>query len=99
MINSNELLNIIRFYANYKLEKNGLYTLSYVTAFTHLWDLIAVDDDVRFDATEIRQMLQALEILPDDIRIIFLNYYHEYIRYKIKQTEIVNSLNACTLQS
>lgn len=91
------MLNIIRFHVNYKLEKNGLYTLSYVTAITYFWDLIAINNDVDFDVTEIQKTLQGLEILQDDVRIIFVNYYHEYIRDKIREKELANKLKECIL--
>lgn len=45
---------------------------------------MALNNNILCDKKEIQPMLDTLKILPDDIRIIFINYYHEYIKDKVR---------------
>lgn len=69
---------------NYEMDKSGQYTLSYIASFTYFWDLIALDCNVQCDKVEMQAMLEILKILSDDERVIFLNYYHDYIKDQIQ---------------
>lgn len=78
-------MKIICFVMAGKRDKEERRSLFYVIAFTFLWDLIALDCYDQFDPAEIREMLNELIVLPDDVRIIFINYYVDYVKDKVER--------------
>ncbi|XP_013105001.2 SET and MYND domain-containing protein 4 [Stomoxys calcitrans] len=68
---------------NYSLEytksQSCINSIEYVAEMTYLWDIAAIGK-YKWCSKERDEMLFALNIISDDLKLIFLNYYNDYIK-------------------
>lgn len=56
-------------------------SIQYVQHMSFLWDVMALGSYKCGDG-ELMQMLQALDFIPDEYKVIFINYYEDFIAPK-----------------
>ncbi|XP_050322514.1 SET and MYND domain-containing protein 4 isoform X1 [Bactrocera neohumeralis] len=77
----NKLVSILNFCQRATIERWGLQSIEYVTKMSVLWDFIAVG---LYQSTqlELKTMLKALDVISDEYKQVFLNYYNDYLQNK-----------------
>ncbi|XP_017468028.1 PREDICTED: SET and MYND domain-containing protein 4 [Rhagoletis zephyria] len=77
----NEIVRILKFCLEGTADQCGLQSIEYVATMTYMWDLIAIGK-CQCTQLEKNSMLKALDIISDEYRIVFINYYKDYIDKK-----------------
>lgn len=56
----------------------GIQSIEYVATMTYMWDFMAIG---KYQCTPLEKntMLKAVDIISDEYRIVFMNYYKDYI--------------------
>uniref|UniRef100_A0A0A1XT41 SET and MYND domain-containing protein 4 n=1 Tax=Zeugodacus cucurbitae TaxID=28588 RepID=A0A0A1XT41_ZEUCU len=76
-----KLVAVLKFCQKATIDRWGLQSLEYVTKLSVIWDLIAVGI-YQSPQLELKTMLQALDVISDEYKLVFLNYYKDYIKDK-----------------
>ncbi|CAD7013462.1 SET and MYND domain-containing protein 4 isoform X2 [Ceratitis capitata] len=74
-------VNILKFAMSVTADKWGQQSLEYVAIMSVLWDLIAMN---KYQCTqlELNDMVKALDVVDEECRLLFMNYYKDYIYNK-----------------
>lgn len=74
-----ELIDMVKYLQKLQIAECCEFSLEYVVIITFMWDLIALRK-YRCSKAVMDKTLQAINILPDDTKAIFLNYYDDFIK-------------------
>lgn len=78
-----QLASILKFYLRGTVAKNRTNSIEYVVKMTYLWDFIALEKYL-CSATEMQEMMEAIEIVSDEMKTLLMNYYNDYLIQLIK---------------
>ena len=73
-----KLVTVLNFCQRGTIDRWGLQSIEYVTKMSVMWDLIAVG---LYQCTQLEliTMLKALDVISDEYKQVFLNYYNDYL--------------------
>lgn len=74
-----EMIEMVKYSLQLEKAQCCEFSLEYVGILTFLWDLIALRKYMCSKAA-MEKMLRAVNVLPDDTKVIFLNYFDDYIK-------------------
>ncbi|XP_053965058.1 SET and MYND domain-containing protein 4 [Anastrepha ludens] len=76
-----QIVHILKFCLRGTADQCGIQSIEYVVTMTFMWDLIALGK-CQCTQQEKTAMLEALHIISDEYRLVFENYYNDYIDIK-----------------
>ncbi|XP_037819709.1 SET and MYND domain-containing protein 4-like [Lucilia sericata] len=74
-----DLIEMLKYVLNVTRTESSINSIEYIVNMTHMWDLIA-KHKYKCSKTAMNEMLWAVNIIADDLKVIFLNYYNDYIK-------------------
>ncbi|XP_037952758.1 SET and MYND domain-containing protein 4-like [Teleopsis dalmanni] len=77
-----KLVDVLKLYLIGVAKQCRYNSIEYVANMTYLWDLIAIGV-YKCDNVEMRKMLDSLEMVSDEIKLIFMHYYEDHLKYTI----------------
>ncbi|XP_065369897.1 SET and MYND domain-containing protein 4 [Calliphora vicina] len=74
-----DMIDMLKYALNVTKTESSVNSIEYVILMSYLWDLLA-KHKYKCSKAAMNEMLWALEIIADDLKVIFLNYYNDYIK-------------------
>ena len=74
-----EIIDMLKFTLSVIKSESSTNSIEYICEMTYLWDLLA-KRKTKCSTAEMDEMLAALNVIADDLKAVFLNYYNDYIK-------------------
>lgn len=74
-----EIIDMLEYSLNVIKSESSTNSIEYVCEMTYLWDLLA-KRKYKCSSSVMDEMLAALNVIADDLKVVFINYYNDYIK-------------------